>query len=157
MAALGSMWSWWRGVLGLGLLGIVLPAAGEQADKPAGPEWVVPSEERARANPVPASAEAMRKGRFLYQRHCGMCHGEKGKADGPAARLHAQRSHRQVKDLTEPAVQAGMTDGEIFSKITTGFREGDRIIMPTFVREIPAEEDRWKLVHFVRSFGKPQG
>ena len=117
---------------------------------------MVPAADRARDNPVPSSPEAVRKGRFLYQRHCGMCHGEKGHADGPAARLHAQRSNRQVKDLTNPAVQAEMTDGEIFWKITTGFRDGEKIVMPTFVREIPAEEDRWRVVHFVRSLGKPQ-
>jgi cyclophilin family peptidyl-prolyl cis-trans isomerase/cytochrome c5 len=35
-----------------------------------------------------------KRGRMLYQRHCAMCHGDKGKGDGPAARLHAERSKR---------------------------------------------------------------
>lgn len=35
-----------------------------------------------------------------------------------------------------------------------GFKEDGKIIMPPFADEIPKQEDRWKLVNFVRSFGK---
>lgn len=119
------------------------------AQKPA--PWIAPKEQREHANPVPASDDAQKRGRLLYQRHCAMCHGDKGKGDGPAARLHAERSKRAPKDLTDAKVQASMSDGEIFWKITTGFKENDQIIMPTFGDEIPKEDDRWKLVHYVRS------
>jgi len=118
--------------------------------------WVTPKEQRERPNPVAASDEAQKRGRLLYQRHCVMCHGDKGKGDGPAARLHTERSGRAPKDLTDAKVQAGMSDGEIFWKVTTGFRENAQIIMPTFGEEIPKEEDRWKLVHYVRSFAARQ-
>jgi mono/diheme cytochrome c family protein len=118
--------------------------------------WVTPKEQRERANPVPASDDAHKRGRLLYQRHCAMCHGDKGKGDGPAARLHTERSKRAPKDLTDAKIQASMTDGEIFWKVTTGFKENAQIIMPTFGEEIPREEDRWKLVHYVRSFAPRQ-
>jgi mono/diheme cytochrome c family protein len=135
----------------LAALSVALTAAG--ADKPAAAIWVAPKEERGRTNPVVASVETLRKGRALYQRHCAMCHGDKGQADGPAARLHAERSHRSVRDLTDPQVQASITDGEIFWKLSTGLREEDRVVMPGFVREIADEADRWKVVLFVRSLG----
>jgi hypothetical protein len=82
-----------------------------------------------------------------------MCHGDKGKADGPAARLHAERTHRAVRDLTDPQVQASITDGEILWKLGNGLREEDRVVMPGFLNQIPDEADRWKVVLFVRSLG----
>jgi mono/diheme cytochrome c family protein len=116
--------------------------------------WLAPPQERERPNPVPVSDEAWKRGRMLFQRHCAMCHGDRGRGDGPAARLHAQRSGRAPKDLTDPKVQTGMSDGEIFWKLSTGLKEDGRIIMPGFGEEIAKDEDRWRLVHFVRLFGK---
>lgn len=116
------------------------------------PAWQAPQEERARPNPVAASDEALKKGRALYQRNCAMCHGDRGKGDGPAARMHAQRASRAPQDLTDAAVQREMSDGEIFWKISTGLREDGKIVMPSFQEDIPKPEDRWKLVLFVRSF-----
>jgi mono/diheme cytochrome c family protein len=118
--------------------------------------WTAPKEQRARANPVPASSEVQSRGRFLYQRHCAMCHGDKGKGDGPAARLHAERAKRAPQDLTDAKVQAAMTDGEIFWKVSTGLKENGQVIMPLYSDEIPAEADRWKLVHSVRALGAPK-
>jgi mono/diheme cytochrome c family protein len=97
----------------------------------AAQEWVAPAEERARANPVAATPEALQKGRFLYRKHCQKCHGEKGKGDGPSGRYGV----KPAEDLTSPAKQAKLTDGEIFWKIT--------------------DEDRWRLVLFVRSLATP--
>jgi mono/diheme cytochrome c family protein len=110
-------------------------------------EWVAPAAERARPNPVPDSPDALRKGRALFQRHCTACHGDKGKGDGPAG--------ADARDLTDPAVQQRLTDGEIFWKIGTGRkREDDELAMPAFARQIGAQ-DRWKLVRFVRSLSAP--
>ena len=128
------------------LLCCALPALGQE---PA--PWIAPKEQRERANPVPASDEAQKRGRLLYQRHCAMCHGDKGKGDGPAARLHAERSKRAPKDLTDTKQQASMSDGEIFWKVTTGLKEDAVIAMPAYASEIKKDEDRWALVHFVRT------
>jgi mono/diheme cytochrome c family protein len=105
-------------------------------------EWVAPAAAKAKTNPVPDTPEALRKGRALYQRHCTVCHGQGGKGDGPAG--------AEARDLTDPAVQAGLTDGEIFWKIGAGRRKDDEMAMPAFSRQI-GTEDRWKLVRFVRS------
>jgi mono/diheme cytochrome c family protein len=136
------------------LLAVALLVLLPQARPAPKPEWAAPREEKSKANPVQASDESLKKGRALYQRHCAMCHGDRGKGDGAAARLHAQRSNRTPKDLTDAKTQALLSDGEIFWKLSVGFKEDGRIIMPPFAEEIPKEEDRWKLVNFVRSFGK---
>jgi len=109
-------------------------------------EWVAPAAEKARPNPVPDSPEALRKGRALYQRHCTACHGVKGEGNGPAS--------TDAANLTDPAVQERLTDGEIFWKIGSGRKKEDEVAMPAFARQI-REQDRWKLVRFVRSLAAP--
>lgn len=123
----------------LASLGVLGPAADQ--------EWVAPAEERARTNPVPASPEALQKGHFLYRKNCQRCHGEKGKGDGPSGRYGI----KPPEDLTSLAKQAKLTDGEIFWKVTTGLKDGADVIMPAYKREIPADDDRWKVVLFVRT------
>jgi mono/diheme cytochrome c family protein len=131
-------------------LGAVLLAAAP--DTPAAAtKWEAPAAERARANPVPATPEALLKAQALYQKHCASCHGDKGKGDGPADTFNTE----QATDLTDPAVQSRLTDGEILWKITKGRRSGPDVVMPGIANRVLLEEDRWKLVLFVRSLGRP--
>jgi mono/diheme cytochrome c family protein len=111
----------------------------------ASDNWTAPPEARARANPVPSSPEALAKGQALYQRHCGKCHGPRGRGDGPAARFGPE----PASDLTAP--KTPRTDGEVFWKLSTGRKEGPEIVMPGFTKDIASEEDRWKVVLFVRT------
>jgi mono/diheme cytochrome c family protein len=139
--------TWNRRGAGLAMAAIglaVLPLAADQ-------EWVAPPEERARTSPVPDSPENLQKGRFLYRKNCQRCHGEKGRGDGPSGRFGV----KPAEDLTNPAKQAKLTDGEIFWKLTTGLRDGADVIMPAYKREIPSDDDRWKVVLFVRTFAPP--
>lgn len=116
----------------------------------AGENWSVPEAEKARVNPLQATARDLPRGRSLFLRHCALCHGDQGKGDGPSARLHARKA-RPPQDLTRPEIQANMTDGEIFWKIGAGFRDGKKIVMPSFENEIESADDRWRIVLFVRS------
>lgn len=109
--------------------------------------WTAPDAEKARANPVEATPPALLKGRALYQKHCASCHGDKGKGDGPAESYEVE----PATDLTDPALQARLTDGEVLWKITTGLKSGTDVIMPGIAQRVPAEEDRWKLVLFTRT------
>jgi mono/diheme cytochrome c family protein len=114
-------------------------------------EWVAPAEARAFTSPLnPTDPEHLKKGRSLFVRHCVTCHGDLGRGDGPSARLHAKRSGYQPRDLSRPEVQAGLTDGEIFWKVGAGWRPKGRIVMPGIGTEV-TEEDRWRLVLYVRS------
>jgi mono/diheme cytochrome c family protein len=100
---------------------------------------------------VPGSDEVLLKGRALYQKNCGSCHGAKGKGDGSGIRFLAERTSRRPKDLTDAKLQASLSDGEIFWKVTTGLKEDTVIVMPAYANEIKKDEDRWALVHFVRT------
>jgi mono/diheme cytochrome c family protein len=117
-------------------------------------EWVAPTVERARPNPISHSPEAVKKGRGLFIEHCAVCHGTEGRGDGPAARPHARKA-APPRDLTRSEVQARLTDGEIHWKIVSGLRWQGRIIMPAFGEEIPNEENRWRLILFVRTLAAP--
>jgi mono/diheme cytochrome c family protein len=114
-------------------------------------DWTAPEAERARVNPIAESPETLEKGRALYQRHCHSCHGDHGAGDGPAA----ETNKKPVPDLRDAERQKRVTDGEIFWKITTGRREGPDVVMPSMARRISREEDRWMLVLFVRTLGRP--
>ena len=110
-------------------------------------KWTAPDEDKARVNPVEATPAALLKGRALYQKHCASCHGDKGKGDGPAESYEIE----PATDLTDAALQERLTDGEILWKITTGLKSGTDVIMPGIAQRVPAEEDRWKLVRFMRT------
>lgn len=120
---------------------MVALAAGAASARDAD-DWAAPARERARANPLPDSPEAVARGRALFRRHCTSCHGQTGKGDGPAS--------AEARDLTDPAVQARLTDGEISWKIGTGRKKDDEMVMPSFARQI-GEQDRWRLVRYVRT------
>ena len=116
-------------------------------------KWTAPAEEASRPNPIPPSSEALKRGHSIYQQHCATCHGEKGKGDGPYARMHARRG-KPPRDLTLPEIQSRLSDGDIFWKISHGLRQGGRIIMPSFETDIRSVDDRWKVVLYVRALGK---
>jgi mono/diheme cytochrome c family protein len=114
-------------------------------------DWAAPAEARATTNALSATnPEHLRRGRSLFVMHCVTCHGDQGRGDGPSARLHAKRSGYAPRDLSRPDVQAGLTDGEMFWKIGMGWRPSGRIVMPG-VRSEVSEEDRWRIVLYVRS------
>ena len=124
--------------------------------QPRDTDWIAPAEEKAKTAPSATTPDGLERGRKLYLKHCSTCHGDKGKGDGPLARLHAQRTSRPPYDLTLPDVQTFLTDGEILWKISVGYRKADKVIMPAFAKLVPAAEDRWRIVQFVRTLGAPK-
>jgi len=126
---------------------IVAVAAVSVAASSEARKWIAPDADKARVNPVEATPAALLKGRALYQKHCASCHGDKGKGDGPAESYEVE----PATDLTDVALQERLTDGEILWKITTGLKSGTDVIMPGIAQRVPAEEDRWKLVRFMRT------
>jgi mono/diheme cytochrome c family protein len=105
-------------------------------------------EEAARAgrelkNPYPASPELLARGHVAFTRYCSPCHGTGGLGDG----LVTARFPIPPSLLADHA--KGLPDGQIFHIITYG--QG---LMPAHGSQV-APEDRWKIVHFVRSLQNP--
>ncbi len=106
--------------------------------------WPVPDAAKNKKNPVAVGAAAVTAGKELWNTHCKSCHGAKGLGDGnKAAQLKTEPG-----DMSKADTQ-GQTDGSLFFKISEG-----RDDMPSFKKKIPDEEDRWNLVHFVRTLKK---
>lgn len=130
------------------------PPKGSQSTRHAAEDAEIPAAAAARRNPVSSSNEALRGGRRLWMSNCETCHGAEGRGDGPNARLHEARKGFAPRNLTDPAVQENLTDGEIYWRISRGIIEGENIIMPSFEGKIPSETDRWQVVLFVRALGR---
>jgi mono/diheme cytochrome c family protein len=106
-------------------------------------EWVVPEEARKLKNPLMPTETALASGRAIYLDKCAECHGEKGRGDGPQARMYDPTPG----NLTDTKHMSTRTDGELFYQISEGHRP-----MPAFKKRL-SEEQRWQLVLFVRSLG----
>ena len=105
-------------------------------------KWEAPAEAKKLKNPLAKSDKVLAQARKVFETNCVPCHGPKGLGDGPAAAALPVKP----ANWTSPSTQ-GMTDGEIFWKITNG-----RGPMPPW-KHLP-ENDRWAMVHFIRTFKK---
>jgi mono/diheme cytochrome c family protein len=94
-------------------------------------------------NPVRASAKSTAAGQQLYQKYCRHCHGDSAKGDGTLA-----PSGSRPRDLTDPAWQRKVTDGEVFVSIRDGVPP--KFVMKGFRSKITTQE-MWHLVNYVRS------
>ena len=97
------------------------------------------------ANPVPATAESIARGKYFYRINCMVCHGEQGRGDGTVGRKFEDPT---PVDLNEGYTQ-GQTDGQLFFTITRG-----RVAMP-FYRDALSQQERWDVINYLRNeFGK---
>ena len=91
-------------------------------------------------NPLPRNFDTLQRGQKMYYIYCGVCHGSTGTGDGPVAAKTLLKPpslvNQKIKDWA---------DGGIYHMITVG-----RGLMGSFASQIPNEEDRWALVHFIR-------
>jgi mono/diheme cytochrome c family protein len=117
---------------------VALGAAALAADQP----WSAPARAAAKKNPVASNATTIEAGRKVFEKECLSCHGPSGKGDGPKAAQLKTQPH----DLSAPQI-AGQSDGALFWKLNEG-----RIPMPKF-DELLTEEQRWQVIHYVRTFG----
>ena len=91
-------------------------------------------------NPLHGDFETLQRGQKMYYIYCGVCHGATGIGDGPVAAKTVLKPpslvNQKIKDWA---------DGGIYHMIVVG-----RGLMGSFASQIPNEEDRWALVHFIR-------
>lgn len=106
--------------------------------------------------PAPApTPELIAAGRAVYAKmQCASCHGESGRGDGPAAPNLKDESGLAILpyDFTLPGRMKGGTQPEdVYRAFSTGL---DGTPMPDFSQNLKPEE-RWQLVHYVRSLSVP--
>lgn len=106
-------------------------------------EWSAPESAATVKNPLPKGDSTVMAGRELYMDRCSDCHGNNGKGKGPGASDLDQKP----TNFTDAKVHK-QTDGELFWKISQGHKP-----MPGYGKKLN-EEQRWQLVHFLRTFAK---
>jgi mono/diheme cytochrome c family protein len=112
--------------------------------------WVAPDSEKEKKNPLPDDRQTIQQGEKVAKTNCAVCHGARGKGDGPAAVVHNPRPG----DWNSARVQ-GQTDGELFWKISNGRGRppSDFHVARFSFKRLP-ENDRWAVIRFIRSLKK---
>jgi mono/diheme cytochrome c family protein len=88
----------------------------------------------------PSTPDSIIRGKIVYGDNCTACHGPNGEGDGPAGKYLIPHPRNLRKD----PFKFGDSADDIFKTITNGYNQ-----MPPF--SILPENDRWALVHYVRS------
>ncbi len=102
----------------------------------------MPSDARARSNPVAKTPEGLEEAMEHWADHCAVCHGNDGAGQVPMGR----QMYPHAPDMRKEATQK-LTDGELFYIIENGIRLSG---MPGWGGSKTGEQASWKLVHFVR-------
>ena len=87
------------------------------------------------------SPEVISTGKEHYTAYCALCHGTTGQGDGQIAEKMAVKPPTLLSDKVK-----NFSDGRIFHIITAG--QG---VMGAYVHQLKNEEDRWKVVNYIRS------
>ena len=96
-------------------------------------------EEIVAFNPLPRTQANLERGKWIFENNCMVCHGAKGKGDGPVVPRFAA-----PPDLTA-ANARNLTDAQIYDLITHG-----RGRMGAYGGHV-LREDRWKVIQYIRS------
>ena len=103
----------------------------------------IPRDMRARTNPIAPGPQAVAAGLKIFAGYCASCHSNDGSGQIGLGQALFPRS----PDMRQAATQ-GMTDGELFTRLSTGVRFTG---MPGWGNGTPeGEEMAWNLVHFIR-------
>ena len=94
-------------------------------------------------NPLPYTQGSVDQGKEAYSYFCVQCHGLKADGNGTVGQSFAPLP----ANLRDAGVQK-QSDGELFVKITLGFRRH-----PPLASTV-SDEDRWATVNYIRSLNK---
>ena len=107
--------------------------------------WAVPDSAREMKNPISSADADLVSIRPIYRDKCSACHGLTGKGDGHDASLYDPKP----TDFTDASHMRGVTDGELFYKLTEG-----RKPMPSFRKRL-TDEQRWRMILLLRTLSGP--
>jgi len=122
------------------MIAAVLFAFVAPQDQKAGAPWVIPANYKSMANPQKGKADPDKVGQMLYTKHCKSCHGGSGLGDGPKA----SSQETKINSFKDAKFQA-QTDGQIYFE---SYMDRE---MKSFEKKIPAAEDRWAVVNYLRT------
>ena len=105
------------------------------------------------ANPYPPSPEIIEQGKTLFEgkAFCRTCHGIDGTGLGPDIDPDNFRGPLP-RNFTDKEWQKARTDGELFWILKHGSKG---TAMASFIPLVLTEEEAWKVITYVRSFGRP--
>lgn len=103
--------------------------------------WDVPADKKAKNSYVRFNDTTAREGEAIFVKNCQSCHGDPGKGN-------SLKSLNPVPPDLASVRSQQLTDGELFWIISTG-----RLVMPSF-RNIISDDERWKVISYIRSFNK---
>ena len=132
---------------------ILRDARGFSASQPPGAleRWIarrarsaaLPSDARARPNPLQNSPAVLAEARAHWADHCATCHANDGSGNTPLGKRTSPPAPDMRLDTTQK-----LTDGELFYVIQNGIR---LTAMPAWGSgSAHDEQDSWKLVYFIR-------
>jgi mono/diheme cytochrome c family protein len=125
------------------LMAFMAPTPARAQSSASATLWAAPERASHRANPLPPTADAVKRGHNLFHRDCEQCHGKAGHGDGPLG----------VSLLPHPAnlgsehVQS-QSDGALFWKMTEG-----RGVMPKATLD---ENEKWAVIAYLRTLAPQQ-
>jgi hypothetical protein len=96
-------------------------------------------------SPAPSDTSSLRRGKIAFNTYCSPCHGVSGEGNGTVAKYLPV----PPINLTDPAIQAGRSDGSIYYTIRHG-----NVIMPSYAYALTRER-AWDVVHYVRTLKTP--
>lgn len=83
---------------------------------------------------------SLKKGKLVYKKNCLMCHGAKGKGDGPAGKA------LKARDFSKGKFKYGSKDADLIKIIKKG--KGS---MPAYKKM--SDKDLKNVIHYIRSLG----
>ena len=108
--------------------------------------FAIPSDRKARSNPLEASKDTITSGLEHFARYCAMCHAN----DGSGKKTPIGNGlYPKPPDLRAAATQ-NLTDGELFYIIENGVRFTGMPAFGTGEEDPAGAKQVWQLVHFIR-------
>jgi mono/diheme cytochrome c family protein len=98
---------------------------------------------KTRKNPLLSNSESLEQGKEAYKYFCIQCHGPQADGKGTVG-----QSFAPLPSNLEGTLVQEQTDGELFVKISLGFRRHPPLA------DTVSEEDRWATIVFIRSLAQ---
>ena len=111
---------------------------------------IAPEDANKLTNPRSRTAESLNRGQWVFETYCAVCHGAKGRGDGPISANNGQTPPGPFPGIPELVddYRRGLSDGWIYGVVVNA-QEMGKGLMPRYGDKVRGT-DRWDVVNFVR-------